>query len=337
MRFHCGISFRPKKLKWLLIGVGLLGLLFSNIMIVHADYFSDAPNMYYYRDNATSEIFPNVLTSSSDYYYYPTNSGFNAYNFTTIYYFNQSASNVICPSGFADVSTRVSLLDTTGNYINDGLNFTEVNNGTIQLASIQNGYADVTFKNVDLSKNLKFVTNASYGRQTQVGIFAVHKPLTITCLTADWQYIVNNNNENTETIVNAIDGIDDKVDEINDTLTDDNVSEATSNAEDLFDDTDVSEPIGLTSIITAPIRLLQTMLDGGTCNDFTFSINMNGTPKQVSIPSGCLLWNNVPSAVVFTYHVMVFGLLGYRVLIDMVHFVNSLRDPDKKNDYTLDL
>lgn len=342
MRFHCGLSFRPKfSFKWLLlIGAGLFAL-FSNILTVNAETFNDAPNMYYYRDNVSSEIFPNVLTSSSDYYYYPTNSGFNAYNFTTIYYFNQTASNVICPSGYADVSTRVSLLDTTGNYINDGLNFTGVNNGIIKLASIQNGYADVTFENVDLTKNLKFVTNASYGRQTQVGIFAVHRPLTITCKTADWQYINNNNNENTEKIVGAIDGIVDGVVDINDSITDDSITTAGSTGGSFFNNFSVSNTRGFSDIITAPIRMLQSILTHDGCEplalDLTMSDGTHTQYKNLTLPCGDVFWSHFPNAVVLVYHTMIFGLFGYRILIDMYKFINNCLNPEYSKEYYMDL
>ena len=140
MRFHCGLSFSPKfSFKWLLlIGAGLVAL-FSNILIVSADVssFTDAPTLYYYRPNSADPIFPNVLISSSDYYYYPNNNnGFNATQFTTYYNFPNYS---ICDSGTGSFKISVSLLDSQGMYINDGVNFTGVTNGSLTLSNLING------------------------------------------------------------------------------------------------------------------------------------------------------------------------------------------------------
>ena len=342
MRVHFGFSKRIK-LSTLIKIVGgllaLLGLYFSSTAMVYAEEFNNASSFHYWtysntdtmKDEGTGLINNHLWNDPinrvqwlySAYQYY---TGY-MYDITFTYYAssiplgNQGILDFVdsCSIGTGGSSYQCYLNKGTSNgedYVQISIaNFVGNNQNNLWI----NFYSN-TNKMVYLNPT-RYVLKINAKQDTGATSEDIYNAT---------NNIITNNNNNT----NIING---SLNDINDSLTDDNVSSATSNAEDLLDNIDVSEPIGLTSIITAPIRLLQSLINGGSCNGLSFDINLNGTPKNVTIPSGCILWDNVPSSVVVIYYIMVYGLFGYRILVDMVHFIDSLRDPDKKNEYTLDL
>lgn len=126
---------------------------------------------------------------------------------------------------------------------------------------------------------------------------------------------------------------------INDSITDDNIQGSIENGSNFFGNTTINSH-GIGSIVSAPIRLLQAIINSNnSCTNLPLTINMGSSSltQNVSIPSGCILWDNVPTAVIAVYWSVIFGLFGYYILIDLFHFVDDLHDPDKKNSYVMDL
>ena len=109
------------------------------------------------------------------------------------------------------------------------------------------------------------------------------------------------------------------------------------NDADNFLDTTINNH-GVSSIVTAPITLLNGMLSASeSCSPLSFNITLGGTTKQVSLPCGSILWNSVSSSTESLINVVIWGLLGFYVCIDLYKFVQDLHDPDKKNDYIMEL
>ena len=346
MRFHIGFSKRISK-KTIIFILGLLSMalamFFGNTEIVFADQvtINAQPGYYaYYRDNSSTPIIPSVTCNTNHCVYSVSNyNGFNGYNFTYSY----DLASISCSSRKADIIFNAYLRNTSGGALQENMNISGVTNGTAQALSMEYGGIQFKLRGVNLDRTITFVTNASGSPTTQVGAAWILARVTYECITdqnaainSAAQDIMQNDNQNTQSI---IDSFEDSTQDIINNQNDSNTSSSQSSANTFFNNFQFNDTRGLTSVITSPIRLLQGIINStDSCSDYTFSISMLGTQtKQVSLPSGCILWNNVPQQVVLAYWIIVWAIVGYRALIDMIHFASSLRDPDKKNDYTLDL
>lgn len=129
--------------------------------------------------------------------------------------------------------------------------------------------------------------------------------------------------------------------DINSSINDSNVGGATGAGRSFFNTFQSSSTTGLSGIITSPIRMFQAMLDGGVCQPLNLTLSMSDGSHNgqnfLSLPCGDILWGGAPSAVVSIYHIIIFGLVGYRLLIDMVRFINSCVDPEDSKEYIMDL
>lgn len=151
--------------------------------------------------------------------------------------------------------------------------------------------------------------------------------------------IIENNNNNTQEI---IDSASQNTEQIIGSLTDDTISSDTiDTGNDFFDNFSTSSTTGFSGIINAPIRIFQSMVNNNACVPLVLPFSLNdGTHNgsaNVSLPCGNILWDNAPQAVVLMWHTIIFGVLGYRLLIDLVKFVNNLLNPNSTNEYVMDL
>ena len=181
-----------------------------------------------------------------------------------------------------------------------------------------------------------------YGSVIDNGYYNVGvAPISYQCSSDSSGLIINNNNQNTEQIINNnnqnTQQIIDSQQDINNSINNDDVQSGTSHGGDFFNNTQINDH-GISIIATAPIRLLQGMLNSGSsCNDLILTNEIFGQDKLITMPSGCILWSNAPSSIVSIYHITIFGLFGYYVLVDIWHTINAVIDPERKNDYVMDL
>lgn len=140
---------------------------------------------------------------------------------------------------------------------------------------------------------------------------------------ANTQRIIDNNNLNTNRIVNS-------QEEIKDAITDDTIDIDT--ADGFFSDFDDSD-YGLSDIIKAPLLVIRSLTVGDTCR----SLDFNVLGSDVSFPSGCILWNEVPSNVENIFYILVYGLVAYVVGTDLVKLINDIKSPEESEVQTLDL
>lgn len=120
--------------------------------------------------------------------------------------------------------------------------------------------------------------------------------------------------------------------EIKDAITDSNVDTNTGNS--FFDNFSTEDNGGISGIITAPLTLINSLLDNqGTCTDLEFPI----MGKDVAIPSGCIIWDKVPNSIETIIQMLVCGTGAYFILTKLFKDINNLKDPNKSEVSTLDL
>lgn len=127
---------------------------------------------------------------------------------------------------------------------------------------------------------------------------------------------------------NKIDSTNDRLDDIENTITDDSIDDNSGFFTD-FEEND----FGLSDIVKAPLILIRGLSNGGTCQDLQFNV----LGADVSLPSGCILWDKVPASIETIYNIFIGGFLAYILGTKLFHDVNDLKDPQKNEVSTLDL
>lgn len=138
--------------------------------------------------------------------------------------------------------------------------------------------------------------------------------------------IINNNNANTELIIDNQNSnqeqTNEKLDDLNDTLSDSDTTGANNTAGGFFDSFNNEDNGGISGIITAPLVAINEMLSQ-TCVDLTGSYK----GKEFSIPSGCDFWSRIPDVKNFL-NVIEGGLLCYLIIRKMFYLVQRLKNPE---------
>lgn len=127
---------------------------------------------------------------------------------------------------------------------------------------------------------------------------------------------------------NRMDATNDKLDNIENTITDDSIDDNSGFFTD-FEEND----FGLSDIVKAPLILIRGLSNGGTCQDLQFNV----LGADVLLPSGCILWDKVPDSIETIYNIFIGGFFAYILCTKLFHDVNDLKDPQKNEVSTLDL
>lgn len=137
--------------------------------------------------------------------------------------------------------------------------------------------------------------------------------------------IINNLNQNAQDII--------------DNLNDPSITTDTTNFANTMFGQDPFANHGLQSIITAPITLLQGILNAstGTCTNLMFDVPFLGSTGHANIPCGDIIWSHVPNTALALYQTTIFGFMIYFVLSDIVKTINECLDPERKNDFVMQL
>lgn len=141
--------------------------------------------------------------------------------------------------------------------------------------------------------------------------------------------------ENSQEIIKEQQQTNDKLDNLNDSLTNDNTSGANDSASSFFDSFTSEDNGGISSIITAPLNLINGMLDVNTNTCNPLSVNILG--KDVDLPCGKLLWSRAPDSIVVLWQTIICGFFSYKLIVSLYHDIDKLKDPEQKGVDTLDL
>lgn len=123
------------------------------------------------------------------------------------------------------------------------------------------------------------------------------------------------------------DGIDSIIDWFSETF------DSETSFDDWINDFSQEDNGGISSIVSTPLRLIYSLDDSSNCEPLRFTI----WDKEVVIPNGCLIWSLASDDVVTTYHVVIYGFLTYRLLVDLFILIEKLKDPKEREVDTLDL
>lgn len=128
------------------------------------------------------------------------------------------------------------------------------------------------------------------------------------------------------------------INNLNDVINDSNVDS------DLIDSVlDVSfyDNNDLTSIITAPLTILHSLLNDNTCQPlelpFHLDIGDYDNSTNAYLPCGSILWERAPSSIVAAYRLIVCAFIFFRIGVALWRTVDNVIDPFKDHVEVLDL
>lgn len=131
---------------------------------------------------------------------------------------------------------------------------------------------------------------------------------------------INNDNQNTQSIINSQNNTTNAVNDVNDTLNDDNVSSSTGSS--FFNDFQ-SDSHGLSGIVTAPLRLIQS-LSSSTCSSLVLPLPF--VSENATLPCMSIIYNQFPTFYSL-WQLITTGLIAYWVLIKIFGHVKGMQNP----------
>ena len=159
-----------------------------------------------------------------------------------------------------------------------------------------------------------------------------------------WYYILSTNNSVTKVYdlniynpnycVNKLDEQTDAINDVNDTLNDDDTTGATAEASDFFSDF-TTDTFGLTSIITAPLNLIQS-LTSSTCTALHLPLPYLDN-KYLDLPCMSTIYSQFFGSFFTLYQTITFGIVAYWVCVRIFNQVKDFKNPEHDEIEVLDL
>lgn len=332
MRFYFGFSKRVP-FKWILIAIGAILAffgIFNNAHALSVDELSPVAcyNFFYRSNDGVGGLNTSFSGLNTDY----SRNFYESINNPSIDYFvfpysqssYQNSSNNINVGNISIFSTRMCFSSSQGTYNTDYCSDCVYNGGYYICPNAKTMY----------TSNFRIYVNTLQIQSTiSIPQYICGYKYTGN---ADTNTIIDNDNSNTQQII-------DSQNNINNSINNSQVDSSSTSGGGFFDNFSVDDSRGFSSIITAPLQFLRDLLtSGASCTPLSFDIEMKDDNIMVSntgltLPCGNVLWNRVPQAIELIWVTLVWGLVGYRLLLDMVKFINNSLNPEYSKEYFLDL
>lgn len=137
-----------------------------------------------------------------------------------------------------------------------------------------------------------------------------------------------------EICTNKIDDVSGAVNDLNDTVNDDDVSGATDEASDFFSDFSTNT-FGLTSIITAPLTLIQS-LTSSSCTTLHLPLPYLDN-KYLDLPCMSTIYQSYFGTFFTLYQTITYGIIAYWVCVRIFNQVKDFKNPEHDEIEVVDL
>jgi len=124
-----------------------------------------------------------------------------------------------------------------------------------------------------------------------------------------------------------------KLDDLNNNLTDDNVDGAINSGNDFFDNFK-DEDYGFSDIVKMPLTFINK-ITSSTCTPLTFPLPFVDT--NVELPCMMPIYRNYFGNILTIYQTITFGMVAYWVCINFFRMVKNFKNPDNDEIEVLDL
>lgn len=124
-----------------------------------------------------------------------------------------------------------------------------------------------------------------------------------------------------------------KIDDVQHSLTDDNVDGADNSASNFFSNFQ-TDTYGLSSIITAPLNLIES-LTSTTCQDLVLPLPF--VNKNLTLPCMTKIYQQNFGTFFTIYQTITFGIISYWVIVRIFNLIKDFKNPDHDEIEVMDL
>ena len=124
-----------------------------------------------------------------------------------------------------------------------------------------------------------------------------------------------------------------KLDDLKDSITDSDTSEASDSAGGFFTDFE-NYDYGLSDIVTLPLTFIQGLANA-SCTDLELPLPF--VDEDVELPCMSAIYEDYFGAFLTIYQIITFGIVGYWVCVNTLRLVNNFKNPDNDEVEVMDL
>lgn len=139
--------------------------------------------------------------------------------------------------------------------------------------------------------------------------------------------------DQTNQIIDSQNQTNEKLDNIEDSITNNDSSGATSEAGGFFENFN-TETFGLTSIITAPLNAINNILNS-SCS--SLSIPLPFVNKNIILPCMTSIYTNYFGAFFQLYQLITTGIISYYIIVRIFNLVKDFKNPEHDEIEVVDL
>ena len=177
--------------------------------------------------------------------------------------------------------------------------------------------------NIGTISSAQFRFNRKNNSRTETGI-NFNKPM-ISFSTPNWcEY---------GTYTSKLDDTNNAINNVNDTLNNDDTTEATSEASDFFSSFNTNNH-GLTGIITAPLNAIQS-LTSKTCSPLVLPLPF--VEQDLTLPCMRPIYEEFFGGFISLYDIITLGIVSYWIMVRIFAMVKDFKNPDHDEIEVVDL
>lgn len=124
-----------------------------------------------------------------------------------------------------------------------------------------------------------------------------------------------------------------KLDDLNESITDSDISGASDSAGGFFTDFE-NDDYGLSDIVTLPLTFIQGLANA-SCSEL--SLPLPFVDEDVELPCMSAIYENYFGPFLTIYQIITFGIVGYWVCVNTLRLVNNFKNPDNDEVEVMDL
>lgn len=238
----------------------------------------------------------------------------------------------IGPNGFSDVSVTLNgfLCETSHSF---SAKITSQSGGTnygTAITSTQGQVWEYSCKNVQFRKDNHFIIRVNSLPDVPAFELGLYEYIYTDF---SYKHVLLKNSANSKKFLENQEETNKKLQETNDTLKDDNTSEASSTAENFFSGFS-TDTHGLTGIITAPITLIGN-ITSSSCSPLQAPLPF--VNKKLSLPCMSSIYSKYFGGFYDIYKIITFGIVGYWVCVRIFNLVKDFKNPDHDEIEVMDL
>ncbi len=236
-------------------------------------------------------------------------------------------------NGFSDVSVTLNgfLCETSHSFSSKIISQSGASDYGTAITSTQGQVWEYSCKNVQFRKDNHFIIRVN--SLPEVSAFELGLYEYIYTDISDKQVLLYNNFNSHKLLENQQE-TNKKLQETNDTLKDDNTSEASGEAESFFSGFS-TDTHGLTSIITAPLNLIGS-ITSSTCSPLGLKVPFVKN-KTLNLPCMSSIYKKHFGSFFTIYQTITFGIISYWVCVRIFALVKDFKNPEHDEVEVMDL